>query len=121
MWSKLEQVLNDPGYKRLGLALAVSVVLHFFLLGKLDLTLPDLKKEMHLIEASIQMPKAVVKTVETSIPEEAVIPEPVPPAKPPEPVEPPETEAPNQVHETEVTDAAPNPEPVTENPLQPQT
>lgn len=121
MWSKLEQVLNDPAYKRLGLALAVSVVLHFFLLGKLDLTLPDLKKEMHLIEASIQMPKAVVKTVETSIPEEAVIPEPVPPAKPPEPVEPPETEAPNQVHETEVTDAAPNPEPVTENPLQPQT
>ena len=120
MWSKLEQVLNDPGYKRLGLALAVSVVLHFFLLGKLDLTLPDLKKEMHLIEASIQMPKAVVKTVETSIPEEAAIPEPVPPAKPPEAAEPPETEAPNQVHETAVTDAAPNPEPVTENPPQPQ-
>lgn len=120
MWSKLEQVLNDPGYKRLGLALAVSVVLHFFLLGKLDLTLPDLKKEMHLIEASIQMPKAVVKTVETSIPEEAVIPEPVPPAKPPEAAESPETEAPNQVHETEVTDAVPNPEPVTESIAQPQ-
>ncbi len=121
MWSKLEQVLNDPSHKRLGLALAVSVVLHFFLLGKLDLTLPDLKKEMHLIEASIQMPKAVVKTVETPIPEDVVIPEPTPPVKPPEPVEPPETEMPNQVNEAAVTDAAPDPEPVTENPPQPQT
>ncbi|HNV87547.1 MAG TPA: DUF3108 domain-containing protein [Methylotenera sp.] len=121
MWSKLEQVLNDPSHKRLGLALAVSVVLHFFLLGKLDLTLPDLKKEMHLIEASIQMPKAVVKTVETPIPEDVVIPEPTPPVKPPEPVEPPEAEMPNQVNEAAVTDAAPDPEPVTENPPQPQT
>lgn len=121
MWSKLEQVLKDPAYKRLGVALAVSIVLHVFLFGRLDLTFPDLNKEMHLIEARIQMPKAVVKTVETSIPEAAVIPEPTPPARSPEAAEPPEIEAPNQVNETVVTDAASNPEPVTENPPQPQT
>ncbi len=121
MWSKLEQVLKDPGYRRLGLALVVSVVLHFFLLGRLDLTLPDLKKEMHLIEARIQMPKAVVKKVEIPKPEEMVAPKPAPPAKPPEPVEPQKTEEPDQPNDTAATDAAPKPEPVTENPPQPQT
>ena len=115
MWSKLEQVLKDPGYRRLGLALAVSVVLHFFLLGKLDLTLPDLKKEMHLIEARIQMPKAVVKKVELPKPEETVAPKPAPSAKPPEPAAEPKAE------EAVATEPIPEAVPVAQSPPQPQT
>ncbi len=74
MWSKFAEIMQDPSYKPLGVALIVSLALHAFLLGKLDLTLPSLKKEMHLIEARIQMPKAVVKSVEVPIPEETVAP-----------------------------------------------
>jgi len=71
-------MLQDPSYKRLGVALIASVALHAFLLGKLDLKLPSLKKEMHLIEARIQMPKAVVKQVEAPKQEEVVAPKPGP-------------------------------------------
>jgi Protein of unknown function (DUF3108) len=85
MWSKFAEIMQDPSYKPFGIALIVSLALHAFLLGKLDLTLPSLKKEMHLIEARIQMPKAVAKQVETLIPEEVIAPKLVP-AESPEPV-----------------------------------
>jgi hypothetical protein len=78
MWSKFAEIMQDPSYKPLGIALIVSLALHAFLLGKLDLTLPSLKKEMHLIEARIQMPKAVIKSVEAPEPEETVAPAPEP-------------------------------------------
>ncbi len=78
MWSKFAEIMQDPSYKPLGIALIFSLALHAFLLGKLDLTLPSLKKEMHLIEARIQMPKAVVKSVEVPKPEETVAPAPEP-------------------------------------------
>ncbi len=73
MWNKLAQLLQDPSYKRLGLALLVSVILHSMLFGSLSFALPSLKKEMHVIEARIQMPKAVPKPVEAAVQE----PEPV--------------------------------------------
>jgi Protein of unknown function (DUF3108) len=107
MWNKLLEIMQGPSYKRLGLALAASLALHIFLLGKLDLTFPSLKKELHVIEAKIQMPKVVVKPaekpVETPVPEEVIAPEPEPPveAKPeviPEPA------------------PEPLPEPIVENP-----
>jgi Protein of unknown function (DUF3108) len=91
MWNNLAEILQDPSYKRLGVALLVSALLHIFLLGGLDLTLPNLKKEMHLIEARIQMPKAVVKQVETLIPEEVLAPKLVT-AESPEPQEEPKVE-----------------------------
>lgn len=121
MWSKLEQVLNDPGYRRLGLALAVSVVLHLFLLGKLDLTLPDLKKEMHLIEASILMPEAVVKKVGIPKPEETVAPKPAPSVKPPKQAAEPEAEDAIEPEEAVTTEPIPEVAPVAESPPQPQT
>jgi hypothetical protein len=78
MWNKIAELMQDPSYKRLGLALVASVILHILLLGGLDLTLPHLRKEMHLIEARIQMPKPVVKEtakpVEVPKPEEVVAP-----------------------------------------------
>jgi Protein of unknown function (DUF3108) len=84
MWNKIVELMQDPSYKRLGFALIASVVLHIFLLGGLDLTLPNLKKEMHLIEARIQMPKPVVKQVDALKPEETVAPKPasIEPLKP---------------------------------------
>jgi len=72
MWSKLVEILEDPSYKKLGLALCISILLHVLLFSGFYLVLPSYKKEMHLIEASIQMSKAEVKQVEAPRPEEAV-------------------------------------------------
>jgi Protein of unknown function (DUF3108) len=94
MWSDLAEILQDPSYKRLGLALVISALLHFFLMNGLDLALPNLKKELHVIEARIQMPKVAVKEVTTPKQEELTSePEPIKqvPAKEvllePEPIE----------------------------------
>lgn len=73
MWIKLAEIMQDLSYKRLGLALIVSVILHTLLFGGFNMTLPSLKKEMHVIEAHIQMPKAVVKPVEAPEPEQPVV------------------------------------------------
>ena len=100
-------MLQDPSYKRLALALVASVALHIFLLGKLDLTLPSLKKEMHLIEARIQMPKAAVKPVETPVPVEETAPEPEPKAP---------AEAKPEAPPKPVLVPVPLPEPIVENP-----
>lgn len=83
MWNKLVDILRQPASKRLGIALCVSAVIHTFFFGKVDISLPTLKKEMHLIEARIQMPKVVLPKLETpppemSQPEEIAIAEPKP-------------------------------------------
>ena len=91
MWNKFVKVIQAPIYKRLGFALCVSVALHALLFGGFDFSLPSLKKEMHVIEARIQMPKAVlkpaVKPVATPIPEEVVAPVPEPELEPEPPAE----------------------------------
>jgi hypothetical protein len=118
MWSKLAEITQDKSYKRLAVALIVSILLHIFLLGGLNLSLSNFKKEMHVIEARIQMTKAVVKKVETPKPEEIVAPdpatvtpkEPLPKAKlevPSEPVSEPIAEVPHN----EVAEATPSPVP----------
>ncbi len=81
MWNKFAEMLQDPSYKQLGVALVVSILLHMLLFGGFYLTLPSFKKEMHVIEARIQMPKAVAKQVEMSKPVETVAPEPIPQLK----------------------------------------
>ena len=82
MWNKLVEMSQVLSYRRLGLALCVSVGLHALLFGGFDFSLPVLKEEMHVIEASIQMPKAMlkpaVKPVETPISEEVIASEPEP-------------------------------------------
>ena len=126
MWNKLVEIMQDPSYKRLALALLASVALHLFLLGKLDLTLPSLKKEMHVIEARIQMPKPVAKPIETLAPEETVAPkqEPLKP-KPPKKQKPvkqaeqvvEKSIEPQQATETVVAEVTP--EPVAEPAVEP--
>ena len=69
MWNKIAELVKDPSYKRLGIALVVSALIHAWMFGDLDLSLPVLKKEMHEIEARLQMPKVVAKSVEEPRPE----------------------------------------------------
>jgi len=72
MWSKLSELFEDLSYKQLVLALCISILLHILLFSRFYLALPSYKKEMHLIEARIQIPKAEVKQVEAPKREEAV-------------------------------------------------
>jgi Protein of unknown function (DUF3108) len=62
----------DPSYKRLGIAILASIAVHALLAGGFNFALPSLKKDYHVIEARLQMPKAVVKPTETGKPEEPV-------------------------------------------------
>lgn len=121
MWNKLVEILQDPIYKRLALALCVSVALHTLLFGGFDFSLPNLKEEMHVIEARIQMPKAVAKQVEITIPQETIAPEPPPkPAKEAKPeVEPAPEALPEPIVENTasvVAEVVPIPPPVTSEP-----
>ena len=84
--------MQEPAYKRLGFALCVSALLHFFLVGKFYLLLPDNKPAQHTIEARLQMPK-MLKPAEAAKPQKTVPvkakPKTVKPKKiPPKPVEP---------------------------------
>lgn len=122
MWNKLSEITQEPSYKRFGAAICVSALLHAFLFGGLSMTPSPIKKELHLIEAIIQMPKAAPKQDEAAKPEQLALaetvdakPEVLPeirpemaPQQPPEPV-------------TEIVDevVAETPAPPSENPIAP--
>lgn len=61
MWNNVAEIIQHNSTKRLALAIVVSAVLHAYLVGGFDVSLPSLKKEMHTIEARLQMPKVVIK------------------------------------------------------------
>lgn len=123
MWNKLSEITQEPSYKRFGAAVCVSALLHAFLFGGFSMTPSPIKKELHLIEASIQMPKAVpeqdeVVEPEVAAPAETVVaePEPISEATPeiisqqlPEPVTEIVSEAP--MPETPITPPLENTEP----------
>ena len=93
MWNKWLRLIQEPAYKRLGIALCISALLHVFLVGKFYLLLPDNKPELHTIQARLQMPKTVTKTTEAEKPQAATPVEakpaaPKPNKPPPKPVEP---------------------------------
>jgi hypothetical protein len=69
MWNKLVDILQQPASKRLGFAICVSAVLHTLFFGKLELSLPAFKNDMHLIEARIQKPKVVAKPIADRLPD----------------------------------------------------
>ncbi len=69
MWNKLVDILQQPASKRLGIAIVISTALHTIFFGNMDFSLPTLKKEMHLIEARIQMPKVVPKLIAQRFPD----------------------------------------------------
>ena len=93
MWNKWLRLIQEPAYKRLGIALCVSALLHFFLVGQFYWLLPDNKPELHAIEARLQMPKTVIKPTEMAKPQETAPAEakpeaPKPKETPPKPIEP---------------------------------
>ncbi|WP_020166955.1 MULTISPECIES: DUF3108 domain-containing protein [Methylotenera] len=61
MWNNVVDIVKNQSTKRLALAIVVSVVLHAFLVGGLNVHIPSLKKEMHVIEARLQMPKVLIQ------------------------------------------------------------
>jgi len=73
MWNKFVELAKEPSYKRLLLALLVSIILHALLFGGFDLSLPFFKKDVHVIEARLQLPKAVAKQVKPAEPEPEVV------------------------------------------------
>ena len=58
MWSSWLYLRKIKPYQRLALALAVSFLLHLFLLGELGFNFPDLNEERQLIEARLVSVKA---------------------------------------------------------------
>lgn len=136
MWNKFVGILQEPASKRLGLAIVISTLLHTIFFGNTNLSLPVLKKEMHLIEARIQMPKAVSQEPVIPPPETVATTEPEPiEALPEASIDgPPEVAAPEsepQAVASKPIEIAPNPEPIapppaddeperTEDPVQPE-
>ena len=116
MWNKCLALLREPAYKRLGIALCISALLHVFLVGKFYLWLPDNKPELHTIEARLQMPKTLIKPADTAKPIAQTVAKEIPhkqenkakPIKPPEQVE--------QVKPTEAPLPAENAAPTAELP-----
>lgn len=105
MWNKWLRLIQKPAYKRPGIALCVSALLHFFLVGKFYLLLPDNKPELHTIEVRLQMPKTVIKSAEAAKPA-AVLPEEVP-VNPEKPVEAKPVKEPEQVEQNKPTEESP--------------
>ncbi len=101
MWNKWLTLIQEPAYKRLSIALCISALLHFFLVGNFYKLLPDNKQVLHTIEARLQMPKTVAKPVEVPkpVPVEAK-PEPIKPKKKPPKTVKPAVETPAPVAET---------------------
>ena len=76
MWNKLVKVIQQPGAKKLGLALLASVILHVVLMGNFNVDLPHLKSERFNIEATLQLPNPVVNHVKPAlIPEQTIKPQ----------------------------------------------
>ena len=113
MWNKLAEMIQDPSFKRLGWALCISVLLHFFLLGRFHLLLPNNQTAFHTIEARLQMPKTAAKPSEAEKPIAAPEETPTKQEKQAEPdVEQPEPiPEPLPVENTPVEDLQPKPAP----------
>ncbi len=119
----MKQMMLDSSYKRLLAAFCASIALHALLFGGFDFALPSLKKEMHVIEARIQMPKAVVNAVEAPKPDKTTLPELPKPPKNVKPIKPPpvveESIEPNEPTETVLAEVTPEPVPEIAPPVEP--
>ncbi|MES1989282.1 MAG: DUF3108 domain-containing protein [Pseudomonadota bacterium] len=63
-WIKLKSLCQDASYRRLALALGLSLLLHLFLIGKFSFNLPNLNEQHDLIEARLLLPKALPSPVQ---------------------------------------------------------
>jgi len=110
----LKSLWTDSGwqatsYRRLAIALVLSLLLHLFLIGKFYFKLPDLNEERHVIEARLVLPKPVKAkspVVATPIVKPDVL-----PAPPPQPKEMPAEDAPLAPEALSQAQAVPTPQP----------
>lgn len=65
LWIKLKPLCQNVSYRKLALALSLSLLLHLFLIGKLSFNLPNLNEQHDLIEARLVLPKALPIPVQT--------------------------------------------------------
>ena len=59
MLNKIAEFVKTSNTKRLGLAIVISVVLHVYLMGGINIHLPSQKQEIQTIEATLRPPKIV--------------------------------------------------------------
>jgi hypothetical protein len=89
MWRNWKSSWQDTSYKGLAVALGLSLLLHWLLLGKVDFNLPDVEEERYLIETRLVLAKPIpVKAKARPIQEHKVKSEPapvLPPEAKPEP------------------------------------
>lgn len=62
----LRSLWQNAGYRRLAVALALSLLMHLFLIGNFYIDLPDLNENHHVIEARLVLPTPPVKLVEAN-------------------------------------------------------
>lgn len=91
MWNNFLSIFRDTSYQRLGIAVVLSAILHFFLLDGINLRLTSYFDAVEPIQARIELTKAKPNPVETIKPE-SITPEPTP-VKPEQLIEPPKEEA----------------------------
>lgn len=63
MWNSVAEIIQDKSTKRLAFAIIVSAVIHAYLVGGFDVSLPTQHAEMRSIEARLQMPNVAVKAL----------------------------------------------------------
>lgn len=135
MWNKLVEVLHDVSYRRLGIAVVLSVVLHVFLLDGFNFRLPIFKDDIKPLEARIQLnkpkPAPLEKANQPAVNKKAKV-------KPSKPTEPPKLEEPSepslpenekvtegvtsqQASENQPPEVAPEQQPAEQQPSEPNT
>lgn len=62
-WIKLKSLCQDASYRKLALAIVLSLLLHLLLMGEFSLNLANLNEQQDLIEARLVLPKAVPTSI----------------------------------------------------------
>lgn len=87
MWNKFVELLQEPSFKRLSLAVVISAIVHAFFLDGFHIRLPSLDDDIKPLEARIQINQPKATPLE-NLTKEAIVPKQIPS----KPVEPPKTE-----------------------------
>lgn len=110
MWNKLAELFQDPSYKRLGIAVILSAIVHAFLFDGVNFHLPSFFDDIEPLQARIQLNNAKPAQIEKPKQESEVIKQ--QPIKPDKPVEPPKAEELVEPQEVIETTEQPSPEKV---------
>jgi hypothetical protein len=107
MWNKFAEIFKDLSYKRLGIAVVLSIVLHAFLFDGFNFSLPIFKDDIKPLEARIKQNKVKPVSLEQLKKAEAIK---QASEKPNKPIDPPKTEKPVEPQENIETPESPTPE-----------